>query len=37
MKSIVFARALIVSVGMMFAVAHADSYSDTVGLFEKAN
>src|SRR5450631_1705342 len=37
MKSTMVARAVIASIGMMFAVAHADSYSDTVGLFKHAN
>jgi len=37
MKTTMIARALIASIGMMFAVAHADSYSDTVVLFKNAN
>jgi lipid-binding SYLF domain-containing protein len=37
MKSTVFARALIASLGLMCSVAFADSYSDTITLFKNAN
>jgi lipid-binding SYLF domain-containing protein len=37
MKFSIFPRALSALIGMMFAVAHADSYSDTTALFKKAD